>query len=52
MLDRSLFYGGIVGLAYLLAIMWWLTGHTPMDLINAMADIISQPFETLNITLG
>jgi len=42
----------VVGMVYLLLIMYALTGHTPMDLVDAMTDIITQPLETISITLG
>ena len=51
MLDKSLFYGGIVGMAYLSVIMWWLTGHTPADLINAVVNVVTQPLNDLNTIL-
>jgi len=33
-----------LGMVYLLTIMWWVTGHTPIDVIDAMVDMINQPF--------
>jgi formate hydrogenlyase subunit 4 len=32
-----------LGIIYLLTIMWWLTGNTPMDVIETITDIINQP---------
>lgn len=32
-----------LGMIYLLTIMWWVTGHTPLDVVEAMADTINQP---------
>lgn len=32
-----------LGMIYLLTIMWCVTGHTPLDVIDAMTDIINQP---------
>ena len=37
--------GIFFGLVYLLLIMWWLTGHTPLDVIKAITDIIVQPLQ-------
>lgn len=32
-----------LGMIYLLTIMWWVTGHTPLDVIDAITDTINQP---------
>ena len=44
-LTTSFMLGMTFGLVYLLTIMWWLTGHTPVELINAITDIINQPLQ-------
>jgi hypothetical protein len=43
MLGKLLSIGPLLGIAYLAIIMWWLTGYTPVDLINVMVDTINQP---------
>ena len=44
-LIASFMPGMIVGLVYLLLIMWWITGHTPLDVIEAIIDTINQPLQ-------
>lgn len=36
-------FGYPLGMIYLLTIMWWVTGHTPLDVIEAITDTINQP---------
>ena len=43
-LSISFMPGMFLGLVYLFTIMWWLTGHTPMDLVNGITDVITRPF--------
>ena len=38
-----LLFGYPLGMIYLLTIMWWLTGSTPLDVIDAITDTINQP---------
>lgn len=56
MIGKSLvtsFMPGIVfGLVYLLLIMWWATGHTPLNVIEAVTDIINQPLQQVAEALG
>ena len=46
-LTASFIPGVIFGTVYLTVIMWWVTGYTPADLINAVADTIIQPLQLL-----
>ena len=32
-----------LGMVYLLSIMWLVTGHTPLDVMDAIVDTINQP---------
>lgn len=41
-----------LGMAYLLTIMWCVTGHTPLDVINAIVDSINQPLLQVAEVLG
>lgn len=43
MLGKLLSTGPLLDMTYLAIIMWWLTGNTPVDLINAIIDTVSQP---------
>jgi hypothetical protein len=51
MLGKALTIGPLVGITYLSLIMWWVTGHTPLDVIDAIADIINQPLQQVVETL-
>lgn len=42
MLGKLLFTGPLLGIVYLAIIMWWLSGYTPIDLINAITDTVNQ----------
>ena len=44
-LVTSFIPGMFFGLVYLLLIMWWVTGHTPLDVIEAIIDTINQPLQ-------
>jgi len=46
-LTASFIPGMFMGVVYLTLIMWWVTGHTPVDVINAIADIINQPLQQI-----
>ena len=35
----------VVGVIYLSIILWWGTGFTPLDLINAITDTIVGPLQ-------
>ena len=39
--------GMFVGIIYLSLIMWQVTGFAPIDLINAVTDIIVEPFTAI-----
>lgn len=45
MIGKLLSTGPLLGIAYLTIIMWWVSGYTPIDLINAITDIIIQPLQ-------
>lgn len=44
-LIASFIPGMVFGLVYLSLIMWWLTGDTPLDVIEAITDTINQPLQ-------
>ena len=44
-LVTSFILGIFFGLVYLLLIMWWVTEYAPLDVIEAMTDIINQPLQ-------
>lgn len=43
MLGKLWFTGPLLGIVYLALIMWWVSGYTPVDLIDAITDTINQP---------
>ena len=49
MIGRSLTLSFIpsiaIGVIYLSIILWWGTGFTPLDLINAITDTIVEPLQ-------
>lgn len=45
MLGKLLFTGPLLGIVYLALIMWWVSGYTPVDLIDAIVDTINQPLQ-------
>ena len=52
MLGKLLFTGPLLGIVYLALIMWWVSGYTPLDVIDAMTDIINQPLWQITKILG
>ena len=38
-------FGTVIGVIYLSIILWWGTGFTPLDLINAITDTIVEPLQ-------
>lgn len=39
--------GSIIGVVYLVTIMWWVTGYTPENLVNAVTKVINQPLQQI-----
>ena len=45
-------FGTVIGVIYLSIILWWGTGYTPIDLIEAIIDTVVGPLQEVIEILG